>query len=617
MNLALLGRLLTGRPRSLMLAAACLAPLSTRSPALAQEAGATAAEPSATTKRWYDMRSLEALALFDPEGVDIRLPLESFQLDQLEPERYDLEYERTPRVEADNVGEIILELLGNDWSDGSVLVDFHQGFLAVEGTEETHAEVRTLLDTLSRSLLSQVSIELYELPAGALNLASGAVLGAEATATLLQSTQPRLVGKKPARIGHRTRLAAPSVRSLLYDYDVEVAQAANVTDPSVSVLHEGLELGALVIEQPNGRLFLRMWGRDSELVGVRRWPMKGLEDAPLQLPEVRSTLCVSSAEVPDGGALVVGNAGRAGASWLVRITRTGPSLSAEASRDLLQVGSLSATPLWIRMPNLPRTQPSGGWNYSDETWKEQLGGTPEPLMSIDDVLGMLWDLRDLATLEGTPVQLGRAFWVRGAPELRGQARALIDELHKSFAGETVDIEVRYDVVNTSEVDTVTAQSLGAGAGRLVGATRMGDSLLVVDGTERMYLIDHDVEIASASSVSDPITRNTFEGVALWTRVTPGPGGTLTAWIDLQVQLDGESEEFPVLRWEALPMYTLNPPERQGPIGSFKLDSSLELRETLRGGLRVMAQLVPGEWAQIGTCAIGAGETSLVAYARMR
>jgi hypothetical protein len=565
--------------------------------------------------RWYDVRALEAAGLEDPHGVDLRLHLVSSYLDAFEPDGYDVALEDPADLDIDALTQLVLDGLGEAWPDDRVYADARAGRLRVEGTAETHAEVRHILEELAAHALETLEVEVAVLPRVPPD--ARAVLSAAEADALFAAVPARDVYVSSVRAGRRALVGAESFAADLMDYDVEVAQRARTPDPQVTVLRTGLHLGLVAQPRSDGRIFLRTWGRNGQAPAApRRVPLAHFDGAPLELPTHATTLGVVSAVVPDGGGLVVGGPQGAGA-WVVRVRRRAP---AAPDAPFVPLADLTARPLVTPVVRLPRAAPSGGWAYPESLDKLLGDAAIDVVYTPEDVLEMLWDVREQRALGGSLQLVGQDLYVRGSADLRGAARELVERLTRDVGSETLEVDVRFGLLPPSdERAALLVSPPGALAARLperlLGACRPGDTLLVVSGEESWYLQDHDFEIAEASVIPDPIIGTLFDGVGLWclpNRVAPG---RVALWVDFAAHATGdETRTARVATWEPRnPELTLDAPL---PTGTFHATAEVELPRTACASTRSMLTLVDGEWALLCRAPLAGSQLVLVAVVRV-
>ena len=573
--------------------------------------------------RWYDIRGLQVAPLQDPDGVDLRLPLVATYLDYFQPDRYDVRLESDGAGGFDDWPSLIQTVLGEDGEDPGFSIDVAAGFLLVEGDARIHEQVAEILAEVGDQLTRTVELEVFVLPSIAISRDSRAVLTAAEANALLAAADPVEHSRKSAHLGQRVRLGSEGVAARLYDYDVEVAQKARIADPVVTVIRDGIEVGAVATARLGGGFFLRAWGRRVEPgAGSRQLALAHLAGVSLELPEAESTLCVGSAVVPDGGGLLLGHDWSSDGIWLIRVRHGQPGRGEPASGSVfLPLSELTATPLVVPSPWLPRTAPSGGWEPPRHPLHRQLGDAYETVFSAEDLYDRVQTHVDQLGPVGSAVLLGDSLYVRGSTELLERSTADIRELTAALASETVEIDVRLGLVEPTaarelvaqEKPEVLAQRLGR---RLIGACRLGDTLLVVGGKERFYLKDHDVEIAQASAIPDPIVGNLFDGVSFWCRPNRVSSDTISAWVDLQVQgLATAPSQLSVLVWE--PREPLQRDDDPAPSGTFTDTAIVELPTTARADLCSAVRLVEGKWTLLCCTGFAGTDHAFVAVARIR
>jgi len=565
--------------------------------------------------RWHDVRALGAAAAQSPRGVDLRLHLSSTYLDSFEPDRYDVRLEERDPVEADALPQLVLDGLGEDWPDDDLFVDERGGFLRVEGDPDSQREVEKILGELRELLLRSAELEVFVLSPASIPPGTRPVLTADEADALVAAASPLDYSRSTVRIGQRVRAGATGMASVLMDYDVEVAQKARAADPQVSVLRAGTEVGALLLDTLEGGFFLRVWGRRGvQSAAPRRLTLGSLGGTPLEMASMSSTMYVGSAAIPDGGGVLLGQDWNAGGVWLVRARGRGERPSGPS--PFVPLGALCARRLIEAPPYLAHAQPSGGWMAPDSAFFERF--EDDPVYSPDDVLEELFDERERTGLGGSLQLVGDALYVRGSEALLARSVEKVRALGAELAGGTVEVELRLGLVERAaalaaarEAPAELAQRLEH---RILGTCREGDALLVIGGTETFYLGDHDVEIAEAAVIADPIIDIVFDGVSFWFLPNRSGADTLSAWVDLAVNAPArELEEIAVVNWE--PRDAELSDDTPLPTGTFDLGSSLELAATARASVRTLLQLEDGAWHLACCTGLGGSEKTLVAVLR--
>lgn len=588
----------------------------------------TGADPSLaedTVVRWYDVRSLLAGAVVDPEGVDLRLPLAGAYLDRLEPDGYDVALEEHDESGPAAWLENALFDLGDRWPGGELDLEKQAGFLRVEASLRAQEAFSTVLSDLSRYASRAVQIEVFVLPATAAPEGTGAVLGTERTTELLAGVEPVDYSRKLTRLGQRAYLGGEGYTSILYDYDVEVATKARVADPQITVLPEGIELGVIVRESLAGGFRVRAWGRRSvPEETVRRVELPQFGGAALELPASASSMGVGSATLESGGSLLLRHGAGPDGVWLIRVTEREAATSSEGSGSrFVPLGDLTSTPLWVSSPWLPRTSPSGGYlPCCYESILEQLGeDATARVFYPEELRDRIRERAEELELDGAIALVGHVLYVRGTPSFLDWASREVVALERELTSETVEVDVRYAVLARGAALRMAAAEDPASLverldGRLLGACRMGETMLLLEGNERFYLMDHDVEIAQGSAIPDPIIGDVFDGVSFWCRPTRANGSALSAWVDLQVQEEaraGRELETPVWR----PRQEEQTEDDPLPTGTMVAEALVELPATARARLFSNVALEDGQWVLLCCTALAGTDRSLVAVARAK
>lgn len=578
----------------------------------------SAQEAEGRLVRWHDVRALGAIDVEDPEGVDLRLHQESSFLDELEPDRWDIDIEDDDSLSHYGLDELVIEGLGPEWPDRDAYVDLRGGFLRVEGSADTQREVETILAELTAQLLQTADLEVYVFPSEAVPAGVGGVLDPGEIDALIAAAEPLDYSRTDARVGHRVRIGSEAISAALLDYDVEVAQMCRVGDPQVTVMYEGLHLGAIARTRLDGGIFLRVWGRRGELhASSRSFPMENLASAPIDLPATRTTLQVGSAVVPDGGGLLLSQGWSDGEAWLIRATLDAPPRS---DSPFVPLGELTTRAVRVTPPELPRTTPSGGWDMVDETLLSRVDDDAfAQLYSADDVLDQMSSSEGSLDVRDNVLLLRDSLYVRNSDELRALATETVRGISAAVVGETVELELRLGLLDRAEAAALASGSTPAQIAealphRVVGACRVGDCMLQVGGVESYYLQDHDVEIAHGAAIPDPIVNNLFTGTSFWCRPNRVDGDSLATWIELTVHEQGRpTTQRPVAIWE--PIDPMRDPDGPYPTGSFRATAALELPSTSRATMRTMLRHDDGAWALVGCAGLSGSDRTLVAAFR--
>ena len=409
----------------------------------------------------------------------------------------------------------------------------------VSAPPDLQPRIGVALESLLAALSASVLLELHTLPPAALRAAPAKVLSGAQVDALLEQHSPLATVRAPARLGRGARLISARRRSLVTEFDVEVAQEMFSGDPLVKQLLLGLEVGVRVHAASAGRLLMIVGGRHMELLGeVRELStgsarvLPGVKDpytvktGTLQLPRSRSTVTRGSAVVTDGGGLLVGHDGSSGGLWLVRATRRRPQMTWKVGgSDLLALAELLTPPVVGGWPTVGPPNPSGfgsgvGGFDDDDTEK------PEAFIDVNRIEG--WLMRDADTEPDRPpfIHALGDYVLSGGPEaVRKRIRESTLAWSRRFA-RTVELDVRIGAVPpgtpTSPADAARLASvlpLAAGT-----AGREGDDAAVIGGEEEAILKDHDIEIAQGATGPDPVVDSVFTGFHVGGRLDVAPGG---------------------------------------------------------------------------------------------
>lgn len=571
------------------------------------------AQQDSVTRRVYDVRALQSMDLERrPDGVDLRLPLATSFLDELEPESYDIRHEPEPRIVVSDWEDLLLELLGEREPDASFSAEELEGVLHVETDAATQARVEELLLAVESYALRVVELDVHVLSMSSLPAGTPTVLSPEAVEGLLASATPLHSARSFGRLGRRAVLSVESRSSALTDYDVEVAQKAVAADPQVTILRHSLSIGAIVNELSGGGLALRVWGRRGQPLEGRSVELEALGGASIELPSMSAMLVASSAEIPDGGGLLVTQDWNDDGAWLVRAR----VLGGPAPPEFLPLGGQVVQSMVVASPKLGSATPSGGFGSAQDHARAALGG--RALVERAVLVERLAKAGEQLGLEGGLTLVGDAVYV-AADALRAQAQQLIAEWNADTSAGTAVVELRAGLVESSETSRILASARTSSelaeslTRRLSGACRSGDSLLIVAGTESLYLMDFDVEIAEAATIADPILGALFSGASLWCRPAAMRRGGYTLWVDLACQASvGGVEQAPIVSWQALRPEL----EEYGPWGQLASAGAIEKVATARAQMRTVALVPDGEWALLGCEELGGTGSHLVAVVRV-
>lgn len=432
---------------------------------------------------------------------------------------------------------VLADIIGPEAID-DVDFDVVAGRLLVRATPAIHDRIATAVRALYESVTASVALEAHVLPRAALRAATGTVLTARQADALLKEHKPLATMLGTARVGDGARLIAARRRSLVTEFDVEVAQESFAGDSIVKHLLLGWEIGVEVHEAASGRLFLLVGGRDMDLLGIREQPTGKAKVLPtfkealdlrtgtLQLARSQSAVCRGSATVENGGGLLLGHGKFNGGLWLIRARRVAPVPAwSVPETDLLRVGDLMTPTPHRWTPGVGPPNPSG-FGAGIGSFEEEDGKRQERFAHVRRIEDWFADERD-GDEEPSLRVFGDYLLCRGSDSIRRRVRADVSDWARRFA-RTVEFEVRVGTLpGSTPAQSMDPASLASQLGiTVVSAAREGDEVSVLAGEEQAILKDHDIEISQAATGPDPIVDSVFAGVHVKGRLSIGPDETV-------------------------------------------------------------------------------------------
>jgi len=573
--------------------------------------------------RWYDARALLAPEFTREPFVDLRTHVRAASLNSLEPDSYDVALEEPLSLALEGLEDILEDLALALPGVADLDIDERSGVLRVAGNARAQTEVGRLLADLSALATDTVEVELHRVTSKAWAAQRGAVLDSASAEALLAPGETALLARRVIPVGRSSALSTSGIESILYDYDVEVAQGALAADPQVTILRTGVEFAAHVRIAADGRLALCAWGREGTMdQPIRERVIPGYGGASVQLPRVTTQLFTGSAIVPHGGALLLGDANGA-SGFVVRVKRaSGASAPGGAASPFVACGEVSfgAARTWPVVPYL--ASPSGGWIPRDDAlpaWFEDR----DPLLAPDEIFDTFEDLRQERGLEGRMRRIGSYIYVPDEGALRTATREHLAGLNGALGSETFEVELRYGEVARDELIGLVSASAQEGSyeqllarlgRRVLTSARSGDSASVTQGVESFYLQDYDIEIAQAASIPDPIVAPIFEGLCFWCVPLRASTSEVVTTLDLVYHVGGAAlREFGIADWDHTAMTELE--KNPLPIGEFVQRNTLELADSRPIRVRSAPRAADGAWALIAVAAID-GDRSFAALLRV-
>ncbi len=442
---------------------------------------------------------------------------------------------------------------GRIWAEGA-------GTIFVSNHPVVHREVEALLAEIgaAASRRALVAVEAWSLPrekyleaAGAADPAAVdfAALGAERLESASVEAWP----------GVRTVLKVTNRVRYMQDYDVEIAQGANISDPVVDVAEEGLAAEIYAHPTLDGtKVLVEAVVQSGRFERPMRKVRLGVDEEYLPEPyrsEARST--IGTLELPRY---------RLGDTYATRLVPSGKSfLLPLLSEDRCVVlvfraealgpaggGRLLDTGALTRLPNLcVFGLPDVGDAREQAMVAPRLFPLPDervPLLSIETLAGLPDSLEMLRPGAGTVTAEGNGFLlVNGQAELRDWLRAMVGEREQELIR---PVSVDLSVWSTPAAPPVgEGKSVGPEQGELLFAaglsTVSGRPTGFMTGDTMNYLADYDVEVAQEARIADPIVGQSFAGVLANVRPVLTTDGTrVRIGLNLLLARRGEIEAFP-------------------------------------------------------------------------
>lgn len=434
--------------------------------------------------------------------------------------RYDWQPNQPPRMALDELATWLESVCGGQearFTPTDVGVE-------VAGPAGTHAQVRNVLAVLGSVRQRRVRLSLYLLPPGAAADASG-VLSAEQVDALLAATPPlRGTAATTATDEPWVWSSGRAVRSV-YDYDVEVAQKANVADPKVDTYFVGARLSASATPLIDGRLLLRVGLRNvGEPKPGKARGLKGAGLGRMHLPDLTVEEARASAVVAAGGGILLAG-DREQATWLLRAQPSSAAAAPLAGAAALPMGELAITPLAPapRRDTLPR---------AGETEVEEAEPTAAPQLrdAVKTLLGSLDANRAHVQAFGSHIVLidepgVQARLEKALQKAAATARTFAVEVRVGKVGH--DVAMRHLTGQLSEADLAAALPRGG-----VLTTLPRHAFALIAGRETAFVRDIEVEIAAKAIAANPIVDRVESGIHLRGSIHPDSTGELRLHVDL-------------------------------------------------------------------------------------
>lgn len=369
--------------------------------------------------------------------------------------------------------------------------------LVLRGRAAAVAACEQELDAIAAALGRPIEVSAFMLPLGDGELPP-TTWDAAALKHALERTPPTWTARGRTRSGGALRLANERGIAHLHDYNVEVAERAQINDPQVDIAFAGVRATLVVDALAGDELVLRGSWLLSEPVAMHEVAV-GTGQPTLDLPEHRTTWVTFAGRVVTGGAVVVsgrggpvagGAGGQAGFALVLAARFLAPPAGDPAPGLLVRpIGAWLPRPAivprlaWARLGDdgdgFVREEPDGGITAG----------------SLTALLGVSADVH------------GGMLIVEGDPDGCRAADAQLQML----ARELRPIALRTRVLSDGgePLELVVPMLADRAAGAFVGR-------------ERAVIRDQDVEIASRAQMGNPSVTVAYSG--LWLSATAGDVG---------------------------------------------------------------------------------------------
>ena len=572
------------------------------------------AAQAADSARLHDLRAVLGADTPDRGSVDLRLPVSASDIDRIYPDDPPLLAGEVPYlVDAEVCLRLVRAAIEADPAAEAEDVRSLPGRVLVVGNGAAHAAADRVVRALTAATAPRVAIEVVRIPRGDLERAPEAVLDASEAAALLEGHTAAPRATATAAFGRSEFIGRTTWTAHLRDFDVEVAQGAIAADPTVTRFPTGETLGLRIDPSAGGDLVVRVWGRAcAPRSPLRTIELPGFGGSALQLAEIDTSIFLASGIVPSGGALCV-DAGDG--DVLVVRARDGGEGDGAAT---LRLGALATEGMFLAPIQLSTIVPSRGLDPAEErlfpTGSRRWSGGGLGARGVLDALLRRPDLAGAAVFVGT---LAVGPW---GPAVRDAVQAEAAALEAGVG--TYAFEFASGAVPSADVAALTSDPARLAAfadgapGRMAGAALHGDTLMLLAGTERAYLQDHDVQVAAGAVVADPIVEQTFDGARVWCAPLGLVDGEVRALLDVRAQ---EGRLDPGVR----EVRGYVPREVDGDegealmTGGFRATLPIEVGTTRAQGTRTLASLAPGEWETVTAQPIAGTDTTFVLAVRCR
>lgn len=436
-----------------------------------------------------------------------------------------------PGVARGDVVDALRMRFGNEISNNELSIDVASDMrdvITLHGTKELTQAAATYAAWIERSVSRgiQVDLRVYAVD----------TMPAEPHGTYSQGGLSGMAGTRLLWSGSSTGVAQRFVtfdairrQPVMIDFDVEVAQKADIADPKVSAVLSGLR----AVVQPFGFASSDEIGVLADIgFGIRKdtgdtWSSGVMKQPLLDSPRVDRVSARMSGRVPSGGSLV---------AWAGGDPALGPQIAVEiALRWRGPAPQIAPTDAVLPIAfGLPQFEPeddhgSDGIYVPGDEKRILAGKADDPTRSkyqADELTGIV---QDAIQSEGSfVIRAGSVLIVHGTAEQVTRARELIATMIDSAA-------LGVDVVAETRSDD----------GKLLLHRTLVPTLLGVPcsldrGEEGVFVRDLDVEIAQSATAMNPVVDHWFSGIRCEAVVSRGIG-SLVADVGIDLSARGPAQ----------------------------------------------------------------------------
>lgn len=586
---------------------------------------AVLAQEARASEHRFDLRALELLARTNPEEFDPRRPLEEPFLNALELDfgSYDFTL-NDDQSDVERLWTTLLPELTEHFLGEPVKVTINGPELVVEGDDRAHDAARRALEMAERWLARAWTVELAELPIGALDGLERAVLRASEVDALLaahpavDSAQGRVTTRRGARF--RRERTAP----FLTEYCTLIARGGQgLTDPQVFLARWGHDAVVWVAPHVDGRVLVScMWRAGEPLGELRRWQVYGPDHAPIELAQGSGSRRVGSAWLEDGSAFVLVDEGDerlegrcAHGPLLLRIRAladVGPEVD---DVEFIGLGAGARSRPWIPPARLNTPSASDDASVEPDSLEAESASDAKRVSALDapeiDLTALLGEIRaawESAGMVAVIERLGTEALVAGPLEARALAHRLVHE-RLTVLARTFSVELRAGVVARASADgfapgmTLDAahEVLAALVDRRIGCAALGDPLDLTSARTWMVVREIDMDSRDKLELGEPNIDVVDAGTTLRARVFPSDEGRLT--IDIEyLQREAHPPPFPMSEVRSL--------RHESPAGVLELTAKIEHPESRFTDCRAVLTVTPDVWTVVGLDTKGSNDSAV-------